>query len=800
MTASDSFQDRTTNRIIIGLERAYADIELPSPRLIFGHLCKGDLEKPGVLRMSAIIGTKDGEDADIEAAFPGIGEHVGHDRAFQLHVERFGREKTLLNWLVCWARSFHDGSEGYVATASFLVSDDQRSDLEIEDNDGGTSIAVTMSREFLDALIPEELADKYLRTLYSKRSHVEPLDEVFGGRTACELELIAAKTTVWQRLERNSESRPLLQNLCSRYRAELASVVADREGKTGGVVGVPTDAEKLKFLSALQTAFAYVRCFGGRAISDGGGIVSVGGTADCSLRPEEATKVPMIPLMAISTSVSSASEATQYERRLTALLKAEPLSTVLQGIASTRADAVADSMNHGVCELTRFVPGIANLWQDTLTTRIPDPPFGALSYRAATWIAHLITWLHRSKHEGRVLEFMFVIGDMARIQDSPLFERLELRDTEFQYPPLPPKEIGADNNTVPRQRGRRLPNGAGASKMILNHAHNSLTKAQRMLEKENYFWFQNGRYALLWDLAFSEERPRYLLGLKDSSWHVFIEKSRNGQIPGAADSAVVVGYLDGRGGGGLIVGGVQTLSLSQDGQWVVRGDQLEAEIERYLIAASDESDDLLTSEEIDQLVRALVAMSNDPDSGCMLVLAKGEESCADFLNMGQPWKLAPIEQAPDSHTNDPDDREMLRTLSDEKIKAILGMDGAACVSKSNGGARIAFRKLVRPKTDESPRKACEATTSNMLGEGSRKWSAFLAAQRSDVALVVAVSHDGPVHFYTSLGVAKNAGFEPNCGCDDASTHDDDLIIHHKVETARQIEADEHRDNSGAGRS
>lgn len=335
------------------------------------------------------------------------------------------------------------------------------------------------------------------------------------------------------------------------------------------------------------------------------------------------------------------------------------------------------------------------------------------------------------------------MGDMSQIEDSPAFERLPLADESVTFPP-------------------------GLAEIDEKVMLASLYKAMRTIEKENYFWFQGGRYALLWDFTSPEQEPRYLLGLKDSSWHVFIANARNRRPAGTAVAALVVGYLDDRGGGGLIVHGEHEFTLSKDGKWIQRGDELSGRIDAYLKAAGN---GILADEERKTLVKALVSVSNDPDTGCMLVLANNQ-AIPNFETMGHPWKV----KRPTSlgiGEGDP-----LLELPDQELVALLGMDGAACVWKQDSKCRIAFRRLASPDDAEKSRTLATNMRDNLSGEGSRKWSALLAACRKDVNLIIAVSQDGPVHFYcpaeVARGVYENELFKTKFG-----TVNDDEVIHDK---------------------
>lgn len=727
--ASQNLQQKVYENIHEGLEEARAALHVP---LIFGHLCKGDLEKPGVLRVSDIVGKT--------ATWVNVPNSCDHNTAFLHHVQRFGREKTLLNWLVCWTRSAlanidRTNSDVFV-TASFLVHAGDGPLVDVDIKGKGLTVQTMLSKDLLRSLLPEGLARSYLTTLYAdaaKRN--EELNE-FCGRSILELELLTANLQTLRMLKQCPEGTENFSKLCQVYSAE----------PNGSASTTPTDAQMLQLLSALQIAFAYGELFPS-VWKEAGGFVSVSRPdGDTFKNSGKGKSLALVPIFAASTGVKNLEGVDDCKGKLNAAATNGPLLTALLKLSNNQG--AASARGERICSDTKFSSDSAQRLTVILKKHVPNLPFKDWSQNAATWIAHLVSSLRGAKHEGGPLEFTFAMGDMAQIEDSAAFERQSLADAGFDFPP-PHDETDE-------------------SKMI-----DSLNAAKRAIEKENYFWFQAGRYALLWDFTFPEEQPRYLLGLKDSSWHVFIANSRNRQKPATADAALVVGYLDDRGGGGLIVGGEHAFSLSQKGEWIQRGEALSKRVEDYLKAAGK---GILSDDETATLVKALIAVSNDPDTGCMLVLANSK-ACPPFETMGHPWKVSPVGK---SGTDKPEGEKMA-DLSDEKMLALLGMDGAACVWKGGDSCHIAFRKLACPPASNEETRPVFSTAKNALsGEGSRKWSAFLAASRTDVNLIVAVSQDGPVHFYTPLEYAKAAHSNDISATTFKHANNDAEVVHDKV--------------------
>lgn len=705
-----NLQEDVYEKIQRGLEAARLELNTP---LLFGHLCKGNLEKPGALRVSAVVADK-----TPIAVLNDIPTPCDHDTAFLRHVQRFGREKTLLNWLVYWTRGkmkSHERNDSDVSfTASFLLKD--QSALICRET-GETSVSVTFNNALLESLASAQLATNYLCILYQSNEEYKNTNESNGhcGRRLDEMALLAAQHRTLSNIKGCQHgSKNSLLALCRNY---------DADG-VGTHTEIAQDVLMLRLLSALQAAFLYAHLFDDTGFS-AGGFVCTGRPHSDSFRKKE-TLLETVPIWVVSSGTNDPESADNHRVVLSESGNKNPIADAVSQLAN--ASCAAPATGQIVCSQTGFTSDSATRLSEIIIKHVANPPFKLWCENAAAWIAHLVSSLQGAKHEGRALEFTFVMGDMAQIEDSAAFERLHLDQAGFEFPP----SIAIGNNE---------------EEML-----NSLRRAKRTIEKENYFWFQGGRYALLWDFTFPELNPRYLLGLKDSSWNVFIANARNRRPPETAEAAVIVGYLDDRGGGGIVVHGEHELSLSKDGVWIQRGDDLSERIDAYLEAAG--SSMFSNDGERETLVKALAAVSNDPDTGCMLVLANDKE-IPNFETMGSPWT---VKQETSTHQGDAIGYPLVE-LRDQELVALLGMDGAAVVWNEGSGCRIAFRRLARPDDEDKSRLLAEDVRTRLSGEGSRKWSALLAATRKDVDLIIAVSQDDPVHFYCPAKFAKTVSSE-----------------------------------------
>ncbi len=128
----------------------------------------------------------------------------------------------------------------------------------------------------------------------------------------------------------------------------------------------------------------------------------------------------------------------------------------------------------------------------------------------------------------------------------------------------------------------------------------------------------------------------------------------------------------------------------------------------------------------------------------IIVLSPANQYSSDTVDnfpfkteMGDPWKNSVIEDFLAAPTSD--------------LISLMAMDGGTCIYQSQDGKiKLSFRRLVTPprKDSKKPLRQLSKDTKDALdGEGSRKWSAALAACHPESNLVVAVSQDGPIRVF-----------------------------------------------------
>jgi hypothetical protein len=347
------------------------------------------------------------------------------------------------------------------------------------------------------------------------------------------------------------------------------------------------------------------------------------------------------------------------------------------------------------------------------------------------WNAFLIEALRDSVHEGRNLNFTFIISDVSEVRDSNLFEVNELQFSEEERNIFHPWDQTDEGDAI------QIPyKTATEFKSILS-------EAKRNIEKKNYSWFSEGKYALLWDSAFPNNYPHSLVRIKDSSWDVVINDIRSNRSSKILNSvSLIITFVRSDQSGGLFIKDKLVASFRRATEWKYevtggnsRDDKLKAVIEAAINKWTEVENPQLTILK-DTIYYAILAISEDPHMGSMLII--GENIMELFKSMGKPWQTKSGKQVNNSEQINPN------VLTIDEITSLMAMDGATCLYLSDGKPTISFRNSVMTsRGDKNIDEAAEV----LEGEGSRKWSALIAASKIEVDLVIAVSQDGPIYIY-----------------------------------------------------
>lgn len=677
-------------------------MKIPEVPLVFGHICWGVLTQPGAFRMTKI---ESHDQPELPLTTFSIKHHVSHEEAFRRHIKRFGRSGTLLDWVTLWMYKNISFGRGHFEAVGELI-------LRVQEK--GRSIklgrnSLTLSREFYDTLLPEEIAYQYLETLYSIP---ETSKDEYSTFTADQL--VGARGVAFRRLATDPKSMRDISRMGSCYGTSPKGMTADVKYR------------EWMFAGALQTGLMYVEASRMNRLEPQGFIsIACGYNVLANGKPKDN---PLAILSAVLPSNATEDQASDIAVTLKGLLQGS-IKTQISNIRTFRDRPSMDVMSRMKSE--RWNP-------DSLKPIISRAAKKAFAVHAfPQWASALTLWLslvteqmRDSVHEGQMLNFSFVVADRSQIADSGLFE---LVDLEF-----------SDSQDL-------LPWNTSGEPLSNKEPWEVLDRMQRDVGKKNYAWFQEGKYALLWDATFPRRHPQSLIRFKDSSWDVFINQARMGKTGKASEIIGAMTYVRADSSGGVILTGKQVLSFRRRQKWAKGGGKRHEKLRDKLLGYIGEwqfpSD--LEEQTVSVFCEALAAIADDPHSGCILVIySKG--ASPSYENMGEPWRTV--------HAGNP------LMMSRDELTSLMSMDGASALFIHDSSPKVIFRSLVQPnnnvpKVNDVFRRSCvrintQDARKHLDGEGSRKWSAAFAAMNETTDLVVAVSQDGPIYTFEKRRVLR----------------------------------------------
>jgi hypothetical protein len=363
-----------------------------------------------------------------------------------------------------------------------------------------------------------------------------------------------------------------------------------------------------------------------------------------------------------------------------------------------------------------------NFWKrlTSASAALPVPGHRDRFQFLALWIALLAKQLTGRRHENEPLEFWFLAGDLSEFEDD--------------------KDIIFDKK-LPAQEVRKFSPASDGAKMR-KHAET----AAKLLEKEHFPWFEDGRHALFFDLSASEaESAVGLCAVKRSTWAHFYseiykthkeqEREDNIRIP-----MCIIGCVSKRHGGTSIAlcypqsRNEKKLKMLfrltgnnlRDYKWQAAEDKRHAELVKLL----EEVTAGATPEQQDSVAELCVLVADNPRIGGTVVLLKTPSQFKRFLQMGEPW---PFEN-----------------LSSSDKAPLMAHDGATLVCLQNS-EQYGYRYILTPdgisrevRDSLKNLSLCFESKSPLAGVGTRRWSAALAAFKRSVQAVIVVSQDGDI--------------------------------------------------------
>ena len=471
-------------------------VEIGAP-LVFAHvrISRGELggrehawDIVGGLRATHIaVGKHDAAKPETEQP-----TDLKYEATFQRHIQVFGREATFLDWLT---RYFHEKLSETFAKKDLRISHFTVKAEATQSSPLSTPLSLNGDELILSAEMVKQLAP------------VDGCKEYFGWLQE------TADATVSHATSQAGQLDFVAQRFIGlRHRAfELATSVPDSTGVLSELARyyLPAseavdDDSKWRFLGALQTAFLYQRV-AQQLLPECHAFVSVAASY-----PSDTIPADEAPLALFSVGLPG-QEVTKIVDQVSKVLS-NKIRHVVDPLKETAAK-FHDPKLETFWRKAEVHAELLNIIDQEIKCAFPGPQFHTYRKGLLLWLCLLAEKLKQAKHEGRALNFSFVTTDLSEAKDSGLFEFVEL-----QFSP--------DSLYVPfAEDGQSLEVGsvaaASAGNPPLGTIRGTLDFVLREVEKKNYAWFSEGKFALAWDATFPSKTPSYLLRFKENTWEVF---------------------------------------------------------------------------------------------------------------------------------------------------------------------------------------------------------------------------------------------------------------------------------------
>ena len=646
--------------------------DVSQPELVVLHLLCGEAGEPGAIRRSAIRSRS----ADGETGTAGL-RHQMRD---------FDRRNALLSIAEKWA----------TATATLPGARDSVMSLDIGDHDGepfscvgGLSsglpkLSLTISRDLIAELCPEEIAEPYLRFTYagSQQQDLMNLMEDFQ----------LARSSVLGRISSLDVEKEYVKKISGKPENS-----PDKSRYYGGL---------WRILTGIQNVALFFRAICGPEWVEKAGVryfvSSFGGIGSSSV------------LMAIFFPCRD--EDSIGSRVFSTLASNwQPFETML-GIELPDSGAYCDIHFDGPQDTANK---IGQLLETIFNIRVQK----AVALSATRWFMWLVEQLATKRHEGHPLDFYFMVGDRSQFEDSKrvTFKRFG--------------EIGDDFDVAVKPLGIPISQAGPDIRKAIASLQSSF------LSSEHYPWFQGGRYLLFWDVTSPAGQlvkpmlPYGLLKISGSSWSQYIDQVYIDK-PGIVLPANILVYV----GGSTGEAGVVITRISKVGPATIHRVMKYREKHWRLVGADERADALLTKVLVSPVIESAVVrkkivdvvmrVAENPGRGGTLIVLRKDAKEQQFIRMGVPWRFG----------NEVEDVEAL--MSHDGATLIRESPG-----KEEWQFRLllsgdSLDERTKRKLEELALNAAQKTP--LSGVGSRRWSAALAAFRDEVEAIVVISQDGDI--------------------------------------------------------
>ncbi|MCI0668377.1 MAG: hypothetical protein L0Y43_10025, partial [Methylococcaceae bacterium] len=581
------------------LKAVIVDFKLQNSTL-FTHYYQGTESKAGAIRLTAAQGR---ENPKVDP----LGGLNSSDDLFSKHIRVFGRQCTLLDWMDKWIESRHDKQAlDHIVT---ITPSTQRIFAHQVENRGNKHIPartrIWYSKKFLDLLCEETLTGRYFIFLASTT-------ETAAERNLYRDAFLANRGKALQLLEQSRRLHEVNQ---------LASVLAGQGSEN------PSLQEQISVLGALQSILVFHRV---------------------SCTNEEETRLPIVCQISEYAGHYENDDGSKDENPKHVFIRIPAFGADL---AQTRnlfnsqrhnletmshlISKIKEGLQNAKQKLNRyneeiFLPEEANSELQNLSyTKFAGQEFAMWRFLLIQWMLAITQRLREEMHEGERLGFWLVAGDKSRIGDHEA----------FRVNPLAPENL----NLVKVWTGEEPSNNR--EKSLNDNIHSRVVLAARAIGKLNYPWFQDGRYALFWDITFPNKEPVGLLEVRNSTWERWEatldrRSEQNSSSDGSVPPLILV-HARPDGTAGLAIAEQRVLlARRREPKW-----ELAWSTKRETWIREKCFDPVLNQAHGTILARVIIRIAEDPRRGCMIIVLKKDTKIDQvlgangFQKMGAPWQM-----------------------------------------------------------------------------------------------------------------------------------------------------------------
>ncbi len=337
----------------------------------------------------------------------------------------------------------------------------------------------------------------------------------------------------------------------------------------------------------------------------------------------------------------------------------------------------------------------------------------------AQWAIFLTYYLTNKKHEGRLLDFFIICGELSQFNDLPQIKFRNLSDTSKE-----------------------------ALQWTNNNELIEAEKVAKQIAHEHYPWFDSGRYALFWNTASANDdnTPIGLISIENFTWINIVESQFRDRPPVDMPNCLIChiyGYPQKIGVQIVEENQVKELLRWQDNKWKPMINQSRKDQFKPLLIGLMNPDN-----NIDKMIDIIIHVAEHPEKGGTIVFVENNETLNEFgdykKDMGTPWDLQEITSedvislvSQDGATLCPVNIENLDDLDLQSLqyrKLLLSKDLA-----------IGLLNIIEKQWDESI--SCQNADWPLAAKGSRRWNSAIAACNHLINTVVVISQDGDIQIW-----------------------------------------------------